>query len=77
MGRGNRGRGRGDHPEEEEEMYDEEMEVSAEPLTCSRATTEAREYPFSRLGRLCLRGNGLPFIPARSRHRSFSFAVLR
>lgn len=32
MGRGNRGRGRGDHPEEEEEMYDEEMEVNTESL---------------------------------------------
>lgn len=30
MGRGNRGRGRSDHPEEEEEMYEEEMEVSAQ-----------------------------------------------
>lgn len=30
MGRGGRGRGRGDHPEEEgeEELYEEEMEVS-------------------------------------------------
>lgn len=28
MGRGNRGRGRGDHMEDEEEMYEEEMEVS-------------------------------------------------
>jgi len=36
MGRGNRGRGRPDHPEEDEEMYEEEMEVSAESLTRSR-----------------------------------------
>ena len=34
MGRGSRGRGRGsvgDHPEDEEDFYEEEMEVSSSP----------------------------------------------
>lgn len=35
MGRGSRGRGRGsvgDHPEDEEDFYEEEMEVSSPPV---------------------------------------------
>lgn len=29
MGRGNRGRGRGEHPEEEEDLYEEDLDVSS------------------------------------------------
>lgn len=72
MGRGNRGRGRGDHPEEEEEMYDEEMEVntkSLDPLPGNRGGE--RTSSFSPAG---LRGRASSRLAKGAR---VSFAVLR